>query len=135
MCEFEPGTGPHFGLRMGAHCCQSCTVVPLPRSRIVAADRPLRSIARRFGPGEIQQLVGTVSDTERRPVWLQGGAGIERPDSNRVESESIDELQDRCDRVRVIAGRSQGEAIRRAGRTPPLLKLEVAEVVETLYHS
>jgi len=115
----------------------SCTVGPL---RTIQLERgggstAPRSIARRFGPREIQQLVGTVGDTERRPVWLQCDAGIERPDLDSVEPKSIDELQDRFDRVRVIAGRSQGEAIRRAARTPPLLELEVTQVVEALYHS
>ncbi len=80
-------------------------------------------------------MIGTVSDTERRPVWLECDAGMKRPDLNSVESKSIDELQDRRDRTRVIAGRRQGEAIRRVPLTPTLLKLEVAQVVEALYHS
>ena len=73
--------------------------------------RPTRDA---FGREKLRQLLGTVTDTEYRPAGLQGDAGVERPGVNRVESEPIDEAHDRGHRDGVIAGRSQGETIRRA---------------------
>jgi hypothetical protein len=84
---------------------------------------------RRLGREKSQQLVGTQTDTEYKPAWLKGDAGIERPGVNRVESEPIDETHNGGNRVRVVAGRGHCETIRRAPRSPSLVKLEVSKVI------
>ncbi len=82
-----------------------------------------------------RQFFGIARDPEQVSVWLEGDARFEPSGINGVEPESIDQLQDRGDRVPVIACRSQGEAIGRAAWTLHLPKLEVAEVVEALHDS
>jgi hypothetical protein len=76
-----------------------------------------------------------VGDSERRSVRLKDEAGVERTGIDRVESESIDELHHSGDRGAVVAGRGEGDAIRRAPGTPVLFEVVVAELVEALDHS
>src|ERR1700688_1124663 len=110
----------------GASSSQSST-----RSEL--AQRPLLG-GGRLGPEEIRQLVGTVSDTEHWALRPKSHAGFESPGIDGVESESIDELHHGCNRSAVIAGRGECDAARRTTRTPALLELVVAQVVETLHH-
>src|SRR5258708_14279517 len=81
------------------------------------------SSGRRLGPEEIRQFVGAGGESEHRPVRLQCQASCERPGINSVESHSIDQLYDCCDRGACISRRSHGDAARHTTRTPALFEL------------
>src|SRR5579859_7507576 len=94
-----------------------------------------RSSGRRDRPEKARQLLRAGAEPERRPARPQGHTGGERPGIDRVVPEPIDELDHHADRGAVIAGGGDGDAIRRASRTPGLFQFVVAKLIETLDHA
>jgi len=85
----------------------------------------LPSSGRRRRPEQRRQFVGGVGDPEHRPGRLEGQARFERPGTDGVEAEAIDELHHRSDRCSVIACRRNGDASGRTVRTPAFVELIV----------
>jgi len=75
-----------------------------------------------------------VTRSKDRATWLHCLPRFEVPGIDCVETEGIDQLKHLFNRRAVIAGGRHAKATRRAVRTPALLELEIAEVIEALHH-
>src|ERR1700680_3452436 len=89
---------------------------------------------RRLRPEEVRQLPGGVRDSEHRTFGPQGRAGLEWTGIDGIEAESMDRKQHRRDRGAVITRSGDGDSARSTTRTPALLELVIAEVVEAFHH-